>query len=607
MPADSSHPRQPRSSADAASASIVGRIERWRFLTTIAFATIGLALVGLIVANEQHFEPRVRHAIEAARVIRSSHEAMLNQESSLRGFLLSGDRRFLEPFEAGRDALATLNDSAESALDDGAEIRALYLELRLAQAAWIDGWTAQALSAGERQQASDALLLRGKELFDAYREANDAIAAELVARRTEAVDAQGRALTTVSLIALAITVALGITSFLRGRALRRALDPALEGVLAHLARIESGDLGAGAPLSGPRELEQIDVGIRRTASALALAQAQTRTHAERVEVQNAQLAEVLHVAREIAGSLNLRYVLRAVSVAASAIAGDQQVVVWLRAEDAPEVVAVADTAGPKFEPVGYAPVQLGEGSVGRAARFGRVEGHRGDLLDAVTKHADELAVPMVVGAEVIGVVQLCGEGVQDLPQDTLDVIEALAVQAATAISSARHHEQTETLAMTDALTHLPNRRRLEVDLVTEVGVSARYGRPLAFVMLDVDHFKAYNDEHGHQAADVALQELAVVLRQVLRTGDTAYRYGGEELAVMLRETDEVGGAESAERIRVAVEHHFSAPGQLRGVTVSLGVASMPKHASDAPGLVAAADAAMYDAKRAGRNRVCVAT
>ena len=209
---------------------------------------------------------------------------------------------------------------------------------------------------------------------------------------------------------------------------------------------------------------------------------------------------------------------------------------------------------------------------------------------------------MVVGAQVAGVIEVCADDRGAIPIDTLNILEALAVQAASAVSAARLHEHTEGLAMSDALTRLPNRRRLEVDLATETAVSARHGRPLGFAMIDVDHFKAYNDSEGHQAADVALQQLAEVLVATGREGDTVYRYGGEEIAVVLRETDSDGAFEHAERMRAAVEHHFSAPSQLRPVTVSVGVASMPSDASTPHELVAAADAALYVSKRGGRNR-----
>lgn len=584
------------------SRSIVTRIAEWRILTTVSFALVAAALLGLLVVNKTVYEPRVARSVDGTQVMRLAHEAMLNQESSLRGFLLSGDDRFLEPFEAGSSELPELNEQAERLLSSDRSMQRLFLDVRLAQAAWIDGWTDEALAAGRRQQTNEALLVEGKVLFDAYRETNDRLLGKLIARRTDAMQDQERLILWTAGLALLAAVVLGVASFHRGRALRRSLDPALAGIFDHLERIKRGDLCAGRALEGPSELQRIDAGLQETATALAVSRAESEANAQRVMAQNQQLSEVLRLAREVAGSLNLRYVLRAVCSAASAIADDRRVVVWLRSEDEPTVVPSADTAGPGLAPVGLDPLALGEGVVGRAARFGRVEGHGDDLLESEAGGSDDLAIPMVVGAEVIGVLQLCGEGVGSLPRETLDVLEALAVQAATAIGSARLHEQTETMAMTDVLTHLPNRRRLDIDLPTEAGVSTRYRRPLSFAMLDVDHFKAYNDVLGHQAADVALQELAGVLTGSIRTGDTVYRYGGEEIAVILRETDGAGALHQAERLRAAVEHHFAAPSQPRPVTVSVGVAAMPEHAVTAEALVAAADAALYAAKRGGRNR-----
>ena len=211
-----------------------------------------------------------------------------------------------------------------------------------------------------------------------------------------------------------------------------------------------------------------------------------------------------------------------------------------------------------------------------------------------------------MGAEVIGVLEVSLPADAADPESTMRVLEALATQAATAVGAARIHEHTESMAMTDALTQLPNRRRMEVDLAREVGASSRYGRPLGFAMVDVDHFKAYNDALGHQAADVALQTLARILAASVRSTDTVYRYGGEEIAVVMRETDLESAEQLGDRLREAVEHHFAAPDQPRPVTISVGVASMPIHATSLPELVGAADQALYEAKRSGRNRTVIA-
>jgi diguanylate cyclase len=127
-------------------------------------------------------------------------------------------------------------------------------------------------------------------------------------------------------------------------------------------------------------------------------------------------------------------------------------------------------------------------------------------------------------------------------------------------------------------------------------------------MIDVDHFKAYNDTHGHPQGDIALQDLARLLRETSRTSDTVARYGGEEFAVILPETDSVSAQKIGQRLREQVERYpFAGKERMPGgaLTISIGVAThIPGGSKDA--LLQAADAALYTAKREGRNRVCMA-
>ena len=411
--------------------------------------------------------------------------------------------------------------------------------------------------------------------------------------------------------ALAVTVAVAAAAFSlwRGRHIRAVVKGSLDAVRLRLDRVGAGDQEPGPAPTGPMELADIQRGIDETAAELATARRAVEVQGEQLRTQNRQLGQVLRFAREVAGSLNLRYVIRGLCSAATNITGSERVVVWLRSEDAQRLEAIADSSGPALEPIGLEPIPIGEGSVGRAARFGHIEG--GPVRSTGGPLGDPgdvgvVAVPMVVGAEVIGVLEVAFPADRIDPDSTMRVLEALATQAATAVGAARIHEHTETMAMTDALTQLPNRRRMETDLAREVGASHRYGRPLGFAMVDVDHFKAYNDTLGHQAADVALQTLARILAASVRSSDTVYRYGGEELAVVMRETDLDSAFQLGERLREAVEHHFAAPGQVRPVTISVGVASMPVHATSLPELVGAADQALYEAKRTGRNRTVTA-
>lgn len=160
--------------------------------------------------------------------------------------------------------------------------------------------------------------------------------------------------------------------------------------------------------------------------------------------------------------------------------------------------------------------------------------------------------------------------------------------------------EMEERSLTDQLTGLPNRRSLDLKLAMEVRLAVRHMVPLSFLMLDVDHFKQYNDSYGHPAGDDVLRKVGAILQECVRVTDFAARWGGEEFAVMLRHTNEDGALVVAERIREAVER---AAWTHRGVTVSVGLATLMRFKPDAGALLAEADRALYDAKRGGRNRV----
>ncbi len=158
----------------------------------------------------------------------------------------------------------------------------------------------------------------------------------------------------------------------------------------------------------------------------------------------------------------------------------------------------------------------------------------------------------------------------------------------------------ELLATTDGLTGLANNRHFRVTLANELERAHRYGADFSVVLMDVDFFKQFNDTYGHLAGDDVLRQVSQVLKSQVREVDLAARYGGEEFVILLPEAGMQAAVQAAERIRAAIE---AAPWELRGVTVSVGVATLSMMSPESSDLVQAADDALYAAKRSGRNRV----
>ncbi|CRL50690.1 Phytochrome-like protein cph2 [Pseudomonas sp. URMO17WK12:I11] len=174
----------------------------------------------------------------------------------------------------------------------------------------------------------------------------------------------------------------------------------------------------------------------------------------------------------------------------------------------------------------------------------------------------------------------------------------------------RHHAEQELalLAATDALTGVANRRTLDQTLRHEWFRAQRSGKPLSVLMVDADHFKAFNDRHGHQGGDDALRAVAkVICANVRRPGDLVARYGGEEFSVILAETDNAGARQIAEKIRVAVEQMPLVAGAETPITVSIGISTWTTEKEiSLEQLLFMADKALYQAKEGGRNRVVTA-
>lgn len=184
-------------------------------------------------------------------------------------------------------------------------------------------------------------------------------------------------------------------------------------------------------------------------------------------------------------------------------------------------------------------------------------------------------------------------------------LDLLMARAQTLLDFKNYLDTCEEAAFTDHLTGLANRRRFERQLEREITRTLRYTRPFCLLLLDIDHFKQVNDSHGHEAGDEAIRRIAKILQAGTRGIDTAARIGGEEFALLLTETELSGGLEVADRLRLAIKvEEIPVVGH---VTASFGVAEFPLCASNGRELLNCADAAMYEAKRQGRDRIISAS
>ena len=216
-----------------------------------------------------------------------------------------------------------------------------------------------------------------------------------------------------------------------------------------------------------------------------------------------------------------------------------------------------------------------------------------------------IAAPLMAGTNVLGVVRLDSRQPAAYSQDDLRFLDVLLELCAVALANARLMEETQHLALTDSLTGLALRRAFLEQWEREVTTSRHVGRPISLLMIDIDHFKAYNDALGHAAGDLVLQGVAQLLQVHSPPDGVVARYGGEEFIVMLPGLDRAQAHAVAERMRQAIaEQPFVLRRVQTHVSVSIGVAQYLAGGQHPLDVLQAADARLYQAKAQGRNRTC---
>jgi two-component system cell cycle response regulator len=215
-----------------------------------------------------------------------------------------------------------------------------------------------------------------------------------------------------------------------------------------------------------------------------------------------------------------------------------------------------------------------------------------------------MRIPLVSFGQTLGVLALDSSHPDAFHDGDLQSLESVADICATAIQNAHYVERVKQLAYLDGLTGIFNRRFFELRILEEIERARRYGSGMAVIMTDIDQFKRLNDEFGHVLGDEVLRQVSSLFHQQVRKIDVVCRYGGEEFAILLTQTGPEQAFNIAEKLRRMVAT-WQFPGVPRTVTVSAGAAAFPEHGTTRDELVKAADSALYGAKQAGRNQVCL--
>jgi diguanylate cyclase (GGDEF)-like protein len=468
--------------------------------------------------------------------------AMLDQETGLRGYALTGEQEFLQPYRDGQADFDQALRGAQSELAREPATATLVRELTEAARQWqANARTAvdQVARRGPRAISLEDTHTR-KQLMDGIRASSSSLLAQ-VEQRT-----QGR-LQRSRWIAFAFVMLFSTTVFSLGMlALER--QGRRDRVRAKQRR-EYVEALQGADEQEAKEL------LRRRAERLAPG------------------TEVVVLARNASGNS------LAASTDASGIPGLDDAL----ADASPRACLAIRRAGPHESRPGSVPLQTCEVC------------HRAG--------GGSLCIPSVVGGEVIGSLLVVGN--RALKAEEGERVIGAVAQAAPILANLRNLAIAEHRAATDPLTKLPNARTVQETLIRMVAQATRTGAPLSAIVLDLDHFKALNDRHGHQAGDEVLVSVGTALRHGVRASDFAGRWGGEEFVVLLPATDHEGAMQAAETMRASLDG-LEVPGVTAHITASLGVATLPDHASDGASLIRVADRALYRAKAAGRNCVVAA-
>jgi hypothetical protein len=358
----------------------------------------------------------------------ASHVAMLEEANGLSGYLLTHNDRFLDAYTRGELDLARANEALTAYIGSVPELATAIVGKRLAEERWRERWGHAV--ADTRPEALVPSMAEGKALFDAYRSEEGVLAAGLT-RRNEILSRRDAQMV-ASRVALELTVFIAVL-FLAVRqhgALSVAIVAPVAALLRHIRRIRDGQMEATADPAAPRELAELGEGLNEMVRSLAAAQELAATRDDALRNHSVRLRQILEASREFAESLNLTYVVGAVRESTAQVGGYARVIVWLMDSEQKRLV-ISDESEALVS--SDAPVELGHGLAGRAAKSGRITfealGGQVRFGDVSAEPVCAVAIPLIVGARVVGALEARHAEPRIVTLEAMEVIEMLAANA----------------------------------------------------------------------------------------------------------------------------------------------------------------------------------
>jgi|GEM_PF-913628 len=597
---------------------------------TLAILTVIVAVTGACVLyaveRNLHDASVIRQLQEQDKQIESILKHVVNLETGLRGFVITGNDAFLEPYHAARTALPAEFTILERLIDEqpassrNARRDDHVTNIRVLIERWYADAASPQILARRRQGAEAAAELvksqRGKRLTDAIRNEAATMHASLQHDLRSAQTDATRTLRFVQVLVPALLLMMVVASLLLGSYLTRRLTRAFRDLSDATRRIASGHYDERAPQAKLHEAHELATHFNTMARAVQDTRNELQARHDALERQHAHITRAnTEAARlaELTDTLQACYTLQeGYAVLQRTLAHvfpdwNGTVSVMAASRNLLEVTVQWGDHAWRARAATSTPEACW--ALRKGQPYTREHPMSMPCLQQTPGHEHPyLCIPLVAQGDAVGTLRLSSRQAALPTEDITHVREyaqTVARQVALAIANLQLRDKLRQQSIRDALTGAFNRRYLEETLTRELAGSARGTRPLSVLAVDIDHFKRFNDTFGHEGGDAMLVAVARLMQEHFRTEDVVCRYGGEEFVIVLPDAEHADALERADGFRQAVRGlQVTSNGHALGqVSVSIGVATFPAHGTAGVTLIAAADTALYEAKRHGRDRV----